>query len=102
VLIATGNKDIIAGDPRPLAGWFRDARVMLLEGGEHTTLPADPRFHQAVEDFLATVSEGGAPSYQMISRQHHSLSQLFWGRAGWGSRRFKISVGTASVCSSKN
>jgi len=57
VLIATGDKDIIAGDPRPLAGWFRDACVVLLEGGEHTTVPADPRFHQAVEDFLATVPE---------------------------------------------
>jgi pimeloyl-ACP methyl ester carboxylesterase len=57
VLIATGDKDVIAGDPRPLTGWFRDARVVLLEGGEHTTLPADPRFHQAVEDFLAMVPE---------------------------------------------
>jgi pimeloyl-ACP methyl ester carboxylesterase len=61
VLIATGDKDVIAGDPRPLAGWFRDARVVLLEGGEHTTLPADPRFHQAVEDFLATVPEWEEP-----------------------------------------
>jgi pimeloyl-ACP methyl ester carboxylesterase len=57
VLIATGDQDTIAGDPRPLAGWFRDARVLLLEGGDHVTLPADPRFHQAVEDFLATVPE---------------------------------------------
>ena len=57
VLIATGDKDVIAGDPRPLAGWFRDARVVLLEGGEHTTVPASPRFHQAVEDFLATIPQ---------------------------------------------
>ena len=57
VLIATGDKDTIAGDPRPLAGWFRDARVVLLEGGDHVTVPADPRFHQAVEDFFATVPE---------------------------------------------
>jgi pimeloyl-ACP methyl ester carboxylesterase len=57
VLIATGDKDVIAGDPRPLAGWFRDARVVLLEGCDHVTLPADLRFHQAVEDFLATVPE---------------------------------------------
>jgi pimeloyl-ACP methyl ester carboxylesterase len=56
-LIATGDKDTIAGDPRPLAGWFRDARVALLEGADHVTLPADPRFIQAVEDFLATVPE---------------------------------------------
>ncbi len=53
----TGDKDVIAGDPRPLVGWFHGARVVLLEGGEHTTLPGDPRFHQAVEDFLATVPE---------------------------------------------
>jgi pimeloyl-ACP methyl ester carboxylesterase len=57
VLIATGDKDFIAGDPRPLAGWFRDARVALLEGGDHATVPADPRFHQAVEDFFATISD---------------------------------------------
>ncbi len=57
VLIATGDKDTIAGDPRPLKGWFRDPRVVLIEGGEHPTVPADARFHQAVEDFLATVPE---------------------------------------------
>ena len=57
VLIATGDKDTIAGDPRPLAGWFSDARVVLIEGGDHVTVPPDPRFHQAVEDFLATIPE---------------------------------------------
>ncbi|MGH7913113.1 MAG: alpha/beta fold hydrolase [Candidatus Binataceae bacterium] len=57
VLIVTGDTDAIAGDPRPLAGWFRNARVVLLEGGEHTTVPADPRFHQAVEDFLAAIPD---------------------------------------------
>jgi pimeloyl-ACP methyl ester carboxylesterase len=55
VLIATGNKDTIAGDPQPLAGWFRNARVVVLDGADHVTAPADPRFHQAVEDFLAIV-----------------------------------------------
>lgn len=57
VLIVTGDKDTIAGDPRPLAGWFRDARATLLKGADHVSLPADPRFAQAVEDFLATVPE---------------------------------------------
>ncbi len=57
VLIATGDKDTIAGDPRSFSGWFRDARVVVLEGGDHMTIPADPRFHQAVEDFLATISD---------------------------------------------
>jgi pimeloyl-ACP methyl ester carboxylesterase len=54
VLIATGDKDTIAGDPRPLAAWFRDSRVVVLDGADHVTAQADPRFHQAVEDFLAT------------------------------------------------
>jgi hypothetical protein len=53
VLIATGDKDMIAGDPRPLAGWFHDARVVVLDGADHVTTPADRRFHQAVEDFFA-------------------------------------------------
>ncbi|MGZ6253903.1 MAG: alpha/beta fold hydrolase [Candidatus Binataceae bacterium] len=57
VLIATGDRDTIAGDPQPLKGWFRDARVALLEGADHVSLPADARFHQAVEDFLATAAE---------------------------------------------
>ena len=57
VLIATGDKDVIAGDPRPLKAWFHDSRVVLIEGGEHSTLPADVRFHQAVEDFLATIPD---------------------------------------------
>jgi pimeloyl-ACP methyl ester carboxylesterase len=57
VLIATGDKDVIAGDPRPLKGWFRGARVALLEGADHVSVAADPRFHQAVEDFLATIPE---------------------------------------------
>jgi pimeloyl-ACP methyl ester carboxylesterase len=56
-LIATGDKDTIAGDPRPMAGWFQDTRVVVLAGGDHVTVPADPRFHQAVEDFLATVAD---------------------------------------------
>ena len=57
VLIVTGDRDTIAGDPQPLQGWFRDARVALLEGVDHVSLPADARFHQAVEDFLATAAE---------------------------------------------
>jgi pimeloyl-ACP methyl ester carboxylesterase len=52
VLIATGDKDTIAGDPRPLAGWFRDARVVVMDGADHVSAQSDPRFHQAVEDFL--------------------------------------------------
>jgi pimeloyl-ACP methyl ester carboxylesterase len=62
VLIATGDKDTIAGDPRPLAGWFSNARVVVLDGADHVTGPADPRFHQVVEDFLATVPEKIVPS----------------------------------------
>lgn len=57
VLIVTGDRDTIAGDPHPLKRWFRDARVALLEGADHVSLPADTRFHQAVEDFLANAAE---------------------------------------------
>jgi pimeloyl-ACP methyl ester carboxylesterase len=53
VMVVTGDKDTIAGDPRPLTRWFADARTVVLEGCDHVSLPADPRFHQALEDFLA-------------------------------------------------
>src|SRR5258708_9569455 len=55
VLIATGDKDVIAGDPRPLKGWVRGARVALLEGADHVSVAADPLLPQAVQDFLATI-----------------------------------------------
>jgi pimeloyl-ACP methyl ester carboxylesterase len=57
VMVATGDRDVIAGDPRPLAGWFRDARIAVIEGGDHVSVPADARFHQVVEDFLAALRE---------------------------------------------
>ncbi len=57
VMVATGERDVIAGDPRPLAGWFPEARIRLIEGGDHVSIPADPRFHQAVEEFLASLPE---------------------------------------------
>src|SRR5262249_19821701 len=57
VLVAAGDKDTIAGDPRPLAGWFGRARVEVLEGADHVSAPADPRFQAAVEDFLSSVPE---------------------------------------------
>lgn len=53
MMVATGDRDVIAGDPRLLAGWFRDMRITVIEGGDHVSVPADPRFQQAVEDFLA-------------------------------------------------
>lgn len=57
VMVATGERDVFAGDPRPLAGWFRDVRIELIAGGDHVSVPADPRFHQAVENFLASLGE---------------------------------------------
>lgn len=57
VMVATGDRDFIAGDPRPLAGWFPDVRITLIEGADHVSVPADPRFHQAVEAFLASLDE---------------------------------------------
>ncbi|HZO82893.1 MAG TPA: alpha/beta hydrolase [Candidatus Binataceae bacterium] len=55
VMVATGDRDAIAGDPRPLAGWFPDARIELIEGGDHVSVPADVRFQQAVERFIAAL-----------------------------------------------
>ncbi len=57
VLVATGDRDAIAGDPRPLRAWFGNARVVVLEGADHVSAPADPRFQDAVEEFLATLEE---------------------------------------------
>ncbi len=57
VLVATGDRDTIAGDPRPLEAWFGNARVVVLEGADHVSVPADPRFQAAVEDFLSSVPE---------------------------------------------
>jgi pimeloyl-ACP methyl ester carboxylesterase len=53
VLIVVGNKDNAIGDPKPLAEMIPGARLVMLEGCDHLSAPADPRFKQAVLEFLA-------------------------------------------------
>ena len=57
VLVVTVEDDFIAGDPRPLKGWFRDARVIVIEGSDHASLAANQRFQQAVEEFFVSLAD---------------------------------------------
>lgn len=52
VLIVVGANDNAIGDPKPLARMIPGARLAMLEGRDHLTAPADPRFKKAVLDFL--------------------------------------------------
>ena len=52
VLIVVGTDDNAIGDPKPLAKMIPDARLMMLEGRDHMTAPADRRFKEAVIEFL--------------------------------------------------
>jgi len=52
VLIVVGSNDNAIGDPDPLAKMIPGARLVMLEGRDHLTAPADPRFKQVVIDFL--------------------------------------------------
>jgi len=54
VLFVTGAKDHVAGDPGGLSGYFRESRVLVIDNNGHASVVADPRFHTAVADFLAT------------------------------------------------
>ena len=56
VLIVVGTKDNAIGDPKPLAKMIPGARLVMLEGRDHMTAPADPRFKDVVLEFL-----GAAP-----------------------------------------
>jgi pimeloyl-ACP methyl ester carboxylesterase len=56
VLIVVGSHDNAIGDPKPLAKMIPGARLVMLEGRDHMTAPADRRFKDAVIGFLA-----GAP-----------------------------------------
>ena len=56
VLIVVGSHDNAIGDPKPLAKMIPGARLLMLEGRDHMTTPADRRFKDAVIEFFA-----GAP-----------------------------------------
>jgi pimeloyl-ACP methyl ester carboxylesterase len=55
VLIVVGTKDNAIGDPKPLAKMIPDARLVMLEGRDHMTAPADRRFKEVVLEFLDAV-----------------------------------------------
>ncbi|HEV2169854.1 MAG TPA: alpha/beta hydrolase [Candidatus Binatus sp.] len=62
VLIVVGSNDNAIGDPKPLAQMIPGAQLAMLEGRDHLTAPADPRFKDVVIEFLA-----GAPSKRWSS-----------------------------------
>ncbi len=53
VLIVVGTKDTAIGDPEPLANMIPEARLVMLEGRDHMTAPADERFKREVLEFLS-------------------------------------------------
>jgi pimeloyl-ACP methyl ester carboxylesterase len=53
VLIVVGTNDNAIGDPKPLEKMIPGARMVMLEGRDHMTAPADPRFKDVVLEFLA-------------------------------------------------
>ena len=60
VLIVVGTDDSAIGDPKPLAKMIPGARLVMLEGCDHMTAPADRRFKDAVLEFLGAVPRLGA------------------------------------------
>ena len=53
VLIVVGTEDNAIGDPEPLAKLIPGARLVMLEGRDHMTAPADSGFKRAVLEFLS-------------------------------------------------
>jgi pimeloyl-ACP methyl ester carboxylesterase len=53
LLFLSGTRDRLAGDPHLTSGFFEDSRVIRIEDGDHMSSPKDPRFHEAIGDFLA-------------------------------------------------
>jgi pimeloyl-ACP methyl ester carboxylesterase len=52
VLIVVGSNDNAIGRPKPLAKMIPGARLVILEGRDHMTAPADPQFKEVVLEFL--------------------------------------------------
>jgi pimeloyl-ACP methyl ester carboxylesterase len=53
VLIVVGSNDNAIGRPKPLAKMIPGARLVMLEGRDHLTAPADPQFKEVVLEFLS-------------------------------------------------
>jgi len=62
VLIVVGVNDHAIGDPKPLARMIPGARLLMLEGRDHMTAPADDRFKDAVLEFLDAASGHASPN----------------------------------------
>jgi pimeloyl-ACP methyl ester carboxylesterase len=56
VLIVVGTEDNAIGDPKPLPKMIPGAQLVMLEGRDHMTAPADPRFKEAVLEFIHAAS----------------------------------------------
>lgn len=56
VLIVVGSNDNAIGDPQPLPKMIPGARLVMLDGRDHLTAPADPRFKEIVIDFFGKSS----------------------------------------------
>lgn len=52
VLIVVGTEDNAIGDPKPLPKMIPGARLVMLEGRDHMTAPADRRFKEVVLEFI--------------------------------------------------
>jgi pimeloyl-ACP methyl ester carboxylesterase len=55
VLIVVGTEDNAIGDPKPLPKMIPGARLVMLDGRDHMTAPADPRFKEVALEFLGAV-----------------------------------------------
>jgi len=53
VLIVVGTQDNAIGDPRQLETMIPGARLVMLEGRDHMSAPADPGFKDAVFEFIS-------------------------------------------------
>ena len=53
VLLLSGTRDRLIGDPHGMQEAFEEARVVRIEGGDHVTSPTDRRFHEAIGEFFA-------------------------------------------------
>jgi len=52
VLVATGERDTLAGSPFALAGSFADGRALVLPNKDHMNAVGDPGLKRAVLDFF--------------------------------------------------
>jgi pimeloyl-ACP methyl ester carboxylesterase len=53
VLLLSGTRDRLIGDPHGMKDAFEEARVVRIEGGDHVSSPTDRRFHEAIGEFFA-------------------------------------------------